>query len=611
MDTSCSYRVAIPAPLTQPLDWEPVNEIPYWDFTQFHKDVHQILKDANVVVCAQRLVKRFRPGMVSAPTTLLIESDLSIDGQYMCWKTGAKRLRNFLDNHGLEQLLVEIIDSKAAYLFSAGPLLDCRPGLFANWRLFVPTLLEEIKEQKWLAIDVVSREFGTKFPIHVPTVLITTKDPENEIWRQKIIPRLRYCLPPDMDIDILYGSQLSHAASSTQPDNHTAMESPIEDASPLAIHCTLMDYSNVVQIGSSIGLDQSSSSATISAVVKLRNSEGKETTCGLTNHHAIAPENSLAEKNCPIGRFLSPDHEICRGELVRVVAPSHTDHQNLVKFTSRERAGMQLRIQNLIDSHRQESRFYDTENQMLQKHIADYKILNDNPNRLFGTVFASSGFRICNNTNYTIAQRESFSQVASIDNISSPSLHTRINGRTLDFGLNWALVKLATDRQLADYITGVPLHIKIPTSASATRYTQVKHDRSYNVVKKGRSTGWTVGKISRIGSLLNLRNDNTNIVPVDLSHRYGAANDVILAFGVVHEQKHKDFMRGGDSGSCVLLNEDNATATMVGLLFASNEFTRVSYMMPIDLVIRDIEYVTRQKVTQPKFIEYDKRFDGL
>ncbi|KAJ5051213.1 hypothetical protein J3E74DRAFT_469662 [Bipolaris maydis] len=512
--------------------------------------------------------------MVSAPTTLLIESDLSIDGQYMCWKTGAKRLRNFLDNHGLEQLLVEIIDSKAAYLFSAGPLLDCRPGLFANWRLFVPTLLEEIKEQKWLAIDVVSREFGTKFPIHVPTVLITTKDPENEIWRQKIIPRLRYCLPPDMDIDILYGSQLSHAASSTQPDNHTAMESPIEDASPLAIHCTLMDYSNVGQIGSSIGLDQSSSSATISAVVKLRN-----------------------KKNCPIGRFLSPDHEICRGELVRVVAPSHTDHQNLVKFTSRERAGMQLRIQNLIDSHRQESRFYDTENQMLQKHIADYKILNDNPNRLFGTVFASSG--------------ESFSQVASIDNISSPSLHTRINGRTLDFGLNWALVKLATDRQLADYITGVPLHIKIPTSASATRYTQVKHDRSYNVVKKGRSTGWTVGKISRIGSLLNLRNDNTNIVPVDLSHRYGAANDVILAFGVVHEQKHKDFMRGGDSGSCVLLNEDNATATMVGLLFASNEFTRVSYMMPIDLVIRDIEYVTRQKVTQPKFIEYDKRFDGL
>lgn len=70
-------------------------------------------------------------------------------------------------------------------------------------------------------------------------------------------------------------------------------------------------------------------------------------------------------------------------------------------------------------------------------------------------------------------------------------------------------------------------------------------------------------------------------------------------------------MQGGDSGSCVLLNEVNTNATIVGVLFASNEFSQVSYMMPMDMVIRDIEYVTKQKVTQPTFIDYEKRFGGL
>ncbi|KAH7562998.1 hypothetical protein J3E72DRAFT_186700 [Bipolaris maydis] len=611
MDTSCSYRVAIPAPLTQPLDWEPVNKIPYWDFTQFHKDVHQILKNANVVVCAQRLVKRFRPGMVSAPTTLLIESDLSIDGQYMCWKTGAESLRHFLDYKGLEQFLIEIIDSKAAYGSFGSALLECRPELFTSWQAFVPTLLKEIKERNWLAIDVVTREFGTKDPFQIPTVLITTKDSEDEIWRQRIIPRLRCLLPIDMDIDILHGSKLSHATSSQRPDDETATEDCTEDASPLPIHCTMADYSDLVEMGSSIGLDKPANTATVGAVVKLCDSEGKETTCGLTNHHVIAPETSLAEKNCPVGYFLSPDHEICHKGLTKVVAPSHTDHQSLLQFMSRERVGMESQVQELIDLHRQESRLYVIKHQKLRQLTADYTILNNNPDRLLGTVFASSGFRACNNTDYTTIHRKSFSQVVSTDNTSSLSLQTQINGRTLDFGLNWALVKLAADRELSDYTNNVPPHIKVPTSAKVRQYTQIKHNQSYSVTKKGRTTGWTKGKISRIGSLLNLGNDDINVIPASLSHRFGENNNVILAFGVVHEQRYKDFMQGGDSGSCVLLNEVNSNATIVGLLFASNECSQVSYMMPIDLVIRDIEYVTRQKVTQPKFIEYDKRFGGL
>lgn len=182
-----------------------MTEIPYWDIIKkFHKAVRQILKDANVVVYAQRLLKRFRPGMISAPTTLLVESDLSTDGQYIFWKTGAKSLQHFLNDEELEQLLIKIIDSKAAYVFSGCALLECRPELFTSWQAFIPTLLGEIEDQEWLAIDFITREFGTKNPVYIPTVLITTKDSENKIWRQRIVSRLRCYLPPDKDIDIIH-----------------------------------------------------------------------------------------------------------------------------------------------------------------------------------------------------------------------------------------------------------------------------------------------------------------------------------------------------------------------------------------------------------------------
>ena len=92
-----------------------------------------------------------------------------------------------------------------------------------------------------------------------------------------------------------------------------------------------------------------------------------------------------------------------------------------------------------------------------------------------------------------------------------------------------------------------------------------------------------------------------------MEQRFGTTDGIMLAFGVMHDRKGEDFMRAGDSGSCVLLNERKRRATVVGLLYAFNEHTRVSYMIPFDLVVRDIELVTGQKVSKPEFVQYDER----
>ncbi|CAE7020408.1 hypothetical protein PTTW11_03059 [Pyrenophora teres f. teres] len=188
------------------------------------------------------------------------------------------------------------------------------------------------------------------------------------------------------------------------------------------------------------------------------------------------------------------------------------------------------------------------------------------------------------------------------------SLAEKINGRTLDFGLNWAVIKLAKNRTLSDRTPPRSSGVKIPTRAQVGRYAHIRHNVSYNVAKKGRTTGWTYGKVSEIGSLLNLRPaDGTSIIPVDLADRYGQTNAIMLAFGVIDDRKREEFMSSGDSGSCVLLNESNPKATIVGLLYASNEYTHVSYMIPFDFVVRDIEHVTGQTVVQPEFVDYDTR----
>jgi hypothetical protein len=610
IDTRWSHRVGSPVLTVPPFDTVEAQTTHEWKDVGFRGEIVSVLEHAQVKVLGYDLVRRVRPGqeVSQTPLTLLVISDASIKSQYSAWKVAVKHLRLLLNKNNREDIIVEISDIKTAHEVVLAPLVDCTPELINAWHEFQPALLKEIDGQKWLAVDIVRREIGDIHPVSAPTVFITARDADLAIWWDIILPRLRERLPSPMELDLLYSPHLTLQTPSDGQD--------VEDASLRPnIYSTMQDYARDVQMGSSMGVHEPANSGTVSAVIRLRDANGEETNCALTNHHVVATleGKSIINERIPAGQFLGLDHEISRLGLVKIVAPSHLDHNRFLEYKTMEKKEHDEALANFQNQ-------YLPGYTLAQRNVittdSDWVVLNSNPDRLLGTVLASSGFRVCKNTDYTLAETATFSKVAHVPNYAfrhkdgtmPPSLAEKINGRTIDFGLNWAVIKLAENRTLSDRTPQRSSGVKVPTGAQVGRYAHIRHNMSYNVAKKGRTTGWTYGKVSEIGSLLNLRPaDTTSVIPVDLAERFGHTNGIMLAFGVIDDRKREEFMLSGDSGSCVLLNESNQKATIVGLLYASNEHTHVSYMIPFDLVVRDIEYVTGQTVVQPEFVDYDTR----
>jgi hypothetical protein len=101
----------------------------------------------------------------------------------------------------------------------------------------------------------------------------------------------------------------------------------------------MQNYDWVVQMGSSMGVHQPANSGTVSAVIRLRDANGEETNCALTNHHVVATleGKSIINERIPAGQFLSLAHEISRLGLVKIVAPSHKYRDRFLDYKTMEK----------------------------------------------------------------------------------------------------------------------------------------------------------------------------------------------------------------------------------------------------------------------------------
>jgi hypothetical protein len=138
--------------------------------------------------------------------------------------------------------------------------------------------------------------------------------------------------------------------------------------------------------------------------------------------------------------------------------------------------------------------------------------------------------------------------------------------------------------------------VAIEEGARTDIYRKIHPNRSYEVAKVGRTTGWTTGKINAIGSYLNLRKDSASALRTEFKQLFA---DVVLAIGILSNHDLYEFLEGSDSGSVVLLNEPGVQASVVGLGFAANDSTMVSYMTPMSLVVRDIAKITGCEIVEP------------
>jgi hypothetical protein len=170
----------------------------------------------------------------------------------------------------------------------------------------------------------------------------------------------------------------------------------------------------------------------------------------------------------------------------------------------------------------------------------------------------------------------------------------RINGRILGWGLNWALIKTIASRKIINLVTNTPSAVKIKLNTMIDGWQYLRPENGYAVAKVGRTTGWTTGKINTIGSIVRIRDNYFLVVPVEFKREERKFDDVALVFGILADDGIVAFIAPGDSGSVVLHNEEEGMA--LGLGFAGNSATFLSYMMPMGHVIRDIESITGAKV---------------
>lgn len=153
------------------------------------------------------------------------------------------------------------------------------------------------------------------------------------------------------------------------------------------------------------------------------------------------------------------------------------------------------------------------------------------------------------------------------------------HGDETDWAMDWSLIRLANHRTMENII-------RIPNLRFAAGFADnMPADKWSTVVlgaqvrKKGRSTGWTRGKVNSIKAIMG-----------NVGAAYGGE---VRVYSIVGENGSR-FNLGGDSGSVVFDDEktkENETGTWVGLLNAGDGLDQ-GYMVPISLVFEDIKRVT-------------------
>jgi hypothetical protein len=211
--------------------------------------------------------------------------------------------------------------------------------------------------------------------------------------------------------------------------------------------------------------------------------------------------------------------------------------------------------------------------------------------RDFGTLFASSGPRVM--------ERPEFLREPSSAQPKGKAASTNVN-----FLLDWALLEIAPSRSVENTLPNTGMRPNATTTHLVegqlcntwtpldSGKTHIKRDE-VQVAKYGRTTGYTFGTINCALTKINPEIDSSweNFGKV-----YHLDNSTVgVCYSIIRRGK-SDFVDSGDSGS-VVVHDD--TGTWLGLLFGENA-SGSGLMLPMDLILKDIQNVTGLAVTEPR-----------
>ncbi|KAF2256195.1 hypothetical protein BU26DRAFT_412548 [Trematosphaeria pertusa] len=605
LDTRLAYRVGSPLLPTLPLNtiWGLHKESPR--LYSMIPGIKLILKEHEVLVEYMDIVRRFHRGEQpqGRGLTLLVLSDVTIESQRQNCVRSVQAIKELLIREELD-IALEIIDGGAEKGLMSYPITTSQRDIIAAWKPFQATVLEKIAARAWISIDVLHRSLRETDTPQSPTIVISAADADDEAWWNDILPTLFREAPSNFSVELVFQNSIFSTRGQGEPkptkaDGQRVLSSCITGAA----------YERHVQMGSSIGRTGQDGTGTLGAHIILKEKEsGRRVELGLSNHHVLCDEETV-EQVCAAEDWLSPRHELVKQNCLHVVTPSDQDHNILLAKTRNDITDTVRSIRAMSQDPSQSGYLDATTKQC--NDARDLIIKAQSATRTLGTVYASSGWRTVENEQYdedkvrqwSTVRDESSDKIRPLGKDPEETMAKMIgDDKLLQWAVDWSLVQIASPRVLLPTVPTVSTAVQLSTNSIASQWAILDPEKSYPVAKIGRTTGWTTGKINAVASILQLRHDRSSVVPVDLRHRFGRP---ILSYGILASGE-RDFLAPGDSGSAILLDKpqeqgDDSTSCIVGLGFASNRATLVSYMMPMELVVADIEKVTGGQVLKPTY----------
>jgi hypothetical protein len=489
---------------------------------------------------------------------------------------------------------IELVDHDVYYQpLRASPVPSTDQDLIEGWEKIRPEFEETLENHghDWVSIDVLYRDFPSRE--NQPTAIISARDADGEAWWDETIPVLKHVLQTNglgIDIVLLYLKDLAFLL-----DPHSTIRADF--------------YAVPIRMGASCATSTSASSGTLGGRIRLRN-DSSTLELGLTNYHVMM-------EGCPNEESLSvpfcPDSGQPYGA---AVSPSKSDHNAVVnslkktlRAVKKQCNSLALNLGYLTENDPAWEAVKSAEDRELSRYETlkiELKLAEKTPLRI-GDIYAASGFRTCKNKQIPADKPES----------------------RKNWALDWCLIQMDQSRPISNELLDVPLSAGGPDDAAVTQYCKISPTPNYKVIKRGRTSGYTKGTISAIASTIrstdgaNGRTGRSQGIPqivestrpqgyaqteeisptnsrIEVEGKWGGKVSVYPIISTTKKVLH--FMEPGDSGSLILLDRRNPpVAPIVGLGFAGNDATLASYMMPIDLILKDIESVTGSKVVEPLY----------
>ncbi|KAF2113205.1 hypothetical protein BDV96DRAFT_648176 [Lophiotrema nucula] len=614
IDRRLPYRVGYPTLPTLPVETEYAPCTKYFtNVAEWGRDLPVMLDklgiDAALVDTRYRYHKECKK---DDEVTLVILSKYDEDCQPK-WIQAIKDIHAYFYQRNILIGIIELVDIRVWYRPPMPkPILLQEEETLRAITEIQPLLSREIAAYSWVTVDAL-HWYSPARGDHHPTFVITARDTSNSAWWTTTIPAIRNIIADahaDLDVVLLYLDNLSIQSHVTEDETNDGRQPP--DASMLECF-----YDSPIPMGSSCGLRGSRDSGTWGCRVLLEK-DGSQLDLGLTNCHVLLRDFARDNK----GPFrpgslpedftvMSPsdrDHEVAKQKLEERVTVATTKLQDFNNVFGQLQGTTWIGrlIGQLLGGFLREEELSPSDKIRQKTLIKQLEICMENltaarkKDREVGTIFAASGYTTMPLDSSSSNTTKDVPQNKPQDAPKDTPKDTPENGWALD----WCLFNL--DRQA---------RMREKTGKRMT-WAHVDPLENYKVIKRGRSTGLTKGLICAAKPLIHNFGDalpepdpgKSSIVEEEeikdtfVKKKKGiddtSDKTSIYSHSVISTSKANcgHFELPGDSGSVVMLDDENSTRVALGLIHAGNPAALVTYMIPMEILIMSIEDVTGGKV---------------